>query len=212
MTAAERIFEYLCVRDEAFPNADLVIGFGHFDLRVPRLCGALYESGRAARVLLTGGCGAGTADLPDAEAVVFLRVLTQAHPAIPTEHICVESASTNTGENIRFGGEALQRADPSFCFESGIRSVIAVASPYRQRRVWRTMRLFHPSIRVFNSPPPTSFEEELRLFASKGQDLVSLLLGELERIMSYPAKGYMAPDAIPPDVMSAKKIIEGMDR
>jgi len=208
MSLAKEIFEYLCVRDEAVPKADLVVGFGHFDLRIPKMCGALYTDGRAARVLLTGGCGAGTADLPDAEAAVFLRVLTQAYPAIPAAHVCVESASTNTGENIRFGGEALRRADPAFCFESGVRSVIAVASPYRQRRVLRTMQLLHPSIRVFCSPPATSFEEEQRLFASKNQDLVSLLLGEMDRMISYPAKGYMAPDPIPPDIMRAKKAIE----
>ena len=208
MNEVKRIFEYLCMRDEAFPKADLVIGFGHFDLRIPAWCGALYESGQAGRVLFTGGCGAGTADLPDAEAVAFLRALTQAHPAIPPEHVCIESASTNTGENIRFGGETLQKEDPAFCFESGVRSVIAVASPYRQRRVLRTMQLLHPSIRVFCSPPATSFEEEQRLFASKNQDLVSLLLGEMDRMISYPAKGYMAPDPIPPDIMRAKKAIE----
>ena len=203
MDAAKRLFEYLCVRDEAFPKAGLVIGFGHFDLRIPQLCGALYESGRAQRVLLTGGCGAGTADLPDAEAVVFLRVLMETCPAIPMAHVCVESASTNTGENIRFSGEALQRADPAFCFESGIHSVIAVASPYRQRRVCRTMQQLHPSIRVFNSPPETSFEQETRIFDAKDQDLVPLLTGELDRIMTYPVKGFMAPDSIPPDVMNA---------
>ena len=206
--AAKRLFEYLCVRDETLYKADLVIGFGHFDLRIPALCGALYASGRAKRVLLTGGCGAGTADLPAPEADVFLRVLTQAHPGIPREHVCVESASTNTGENIRFGGEALQKADPAFCFESGIRSVIAVASPYRQRRVFRTMQKLHPSIRVFNSPPPTSFEEEIRVFGAKGQDLIPLLWGELDRIMTYPAKGYMAADSIPPDIMRTKKAME----
>jgi len=203
MDAAKRIFEYLRVRDETLPKADLVIGFGHFDLRIPALCGALYEAGRGRRVLFTGGYGAGTADLPDAEAVVFLRALAQTHPAIPGEHVYIESASTNTGENIRFSGETLRRADPAFCFESGIRSVIAVASPYRQRRVFRTMQKLCPSIRVYNSPPETSFEAEVRLFGAKNQALVPLLMGELERIMGYPARGYMAPDSVPPDVASA---------
>ena len=211
MNAAKRIFEYLCVRDKALPKADLVVGFGHFDLRIPALCGALYESGHAGRVLFTGGYGAGTADLPDAEAVVFLRALTQTHPAIPPEHVCIESASTNTGENVRFSAETLKRADPAFCFESGIHSVIAVASPYRQRRVFRTMQRLYPSIRVFNSPPETSFEEEIRLFHAKHQDLIPLLTGELDRIISYPAKGYMAAESVPPDVMRAKKTIEGTD-
>jgi len=204
MNAAKRLFEYLSVRDEVFPKADLVIGFGHFDLRIPKLCGALYESGRAKKILFTGGYGAGTADLPDAEAVVFGQVLAQGYPAIPREHVFIESASTNTGENIRFSGEMLKRADPAFCFERGIRSVIAVASPYRQRRVYRTMQRLHPAIRVWNSPPLTSFEEEAQAFGAKGQDFVSLLFGELDRIIQYPAKGYMAPDSIPPDILQTK--------
>lgn len=203
MNAAKRLFGYLCMRDEVFPKADLVMGFGHFDLRIPQWCGALYENGLGGRVLFTGGIGAGTADLPDAEAVVFAQVLAETYPGIPAAHVYVESASTNTGENIRLGGEVLRRADPGFCFESGIGRVIAVASPYRQRRVYRTMQRLYPSIQVWNSPPETSFEEELRLFASKGQDLVALLLGEFERVISYPAKGFMAAESIPPDIMDA---------
>ena len=203
MDAAKRIFEYLRVRDAALPTADLVIGFGHFDLEIPRLCGALYESGRGDRVLLTGGIGAGTADLPDAEAIVFGRVLAESHPGIPAEHVFIESASTNTGENIRFSNETLRRADPAFCFARGIRSVIAVASPYRQRRVLRTMQHLYPLIRVYNCPPDRSFEEEIQVFASKGQDLAALLAGELDRIMTYPAKGFMAAETIPPEVLAA---------
>ena len=203
MDADKRLFEYLNVRDEVLPNVDLVIGFGHFDLRIPKLCGALHQSGRGKKILFTGGYGAGTADLPDAEAVVFGRALAQTYPEIPTAHVIIESASTNTGENIRLSAEALRRADPAFCFESGIGSVIAVASPYRQRRVWRTMGRQYPAIRVYNSPPSTSFEEEASIFGAKGQDLIPLLWGELDRIIHYPAKGYMAAEPVPPDILSA---------
>lgn len=205
--AAKRIFQYLCV-NEAAAKADLIIGFGHFDLRIPELCGGLYQSGRAGRILLTGGRGSGTADLTDAEAAVFAGVLREKYPFIPKAHVFVESESTNTGENIRFSARVLSATDNAFCFERGIKSVIAVASPYRQRRVWRTMQKLYPGIRVFNRPPETSFEEEIRVFQAKNQDLVSLLAGELERIMTYPEKGYMAAEIIPPDIMEAYRQIK----
>ena len=94
---AKRIFQYLCIRDETFTKADLVIGFGHFDLRIPKLCGVVYESGHAAKVLLTGGRGAGTADLQDAEANVFREILRETFPKIPPEDVFVENVSANTG-------------------------------------------------------------------------------------------------------------------
>ena len=203
--AARRIFQYLCIRDEMFAKADLVIGFGHFDHRIPKLCGALYEGGYAAHLLLTGGRGAGTADLPDAEANVFREVLCEAYPTIPSVNVFVENESTNTGENIRFSNKTLKKADAAFCFERGIQSVIAVASPYRQRRVRGTMRKMYPAIDVCNRPPETSFEEEERIFNAKNQDFTSMVFGEMDRIIDYPAKGYMAAEVIPPEVVDAYK-------
>ena len=209
--AANRIFEYLCVRDAEPGNADLIIGFGHFDLRIPRLCGQLYEKGLADKILFTGGRGSGTADLADAEALEFRKALFEKYPAIPDEAVIAECGSSNTGENIRMSAEILREINREFCFEDGLKTVIAVASPYRQRRVWRTIQQIYPEISVINYPPRTSFEEEVSLFEDKNQNLIPLLAGEIDRILNYPKNGFMAAEIVPQDILDAYDEIQSLE-
>jgi hypothetical protein len=35
----------------------VIVGFGHFDLRIARTCGDLWQQGLASRILFTGGVG-----------------------------------------------------------------------------------------------------------------------------------------------------------
>lgn len=191
---AKDLFEYLYVRDMMDQHADLIFGFGHFDLKIPRQCASLYACGAAPKILFSGGRGSGSADLKEAEAVVFRNVLLAEFPQIPGSDVIVECASANTGENITMSASVLKERDIGKNFESGINSVIAVASPYRQRRVWRTLKLHLPKIKVYNMPPQTTFESEVMLFDQKGMDFIALLIGEMARIISYPDKGFMVSD------------------
>jgi hypothetical protein len=70
--AVRTAFVYLSEVDvlDAEPY-DAVIGFGMFDLTLPRFCGDLYTRGRARRIVFTGGIGAGTGDLGAPEADVW---------------------------------------------------------------------------------------------------------------------------------------------
>ncbi len=197
---AGRLFDYLYIREEKYCDADLIIGFGHFDLSIPRQCAFLHKRGVADKILFTGGRGSGTAGLSDAEATVFRKVLLKEFPEIQDEDIILEAKSTNTGENISMSAEVLKAHDKVFNFDKGIKKVIAVASPYRQRRVWRTIQRKIPKLKVYNMPPDTTFEEELFLFKGKGQDLIKLLIGEIERILCYPEKGYMKYEQLPENI------------
>jgi uncharacterized SAM-binding protein YcdF (DUF218 family) len=191
------------MRDSTISPADILIGFGHFDMRIPRQCGRLYREGYSSKILLSGGRGAGTADLKDAEGVEFERELKKTYPDIPAENIIVESESTNTGDNIRFSESILKKIDPRFCFEKGIQRAIAVACPYRQRRVWLCMKKLFPEVEIISVPPDTTFEYEMELYKSKRQDLILLIAGEMERIKTYPAKGFTVPAEIPDAVNEA---------
>lgn len=203
LTKARTVFDYLYMRDDDISPGDIIIGFGHFDMRIPRQCGRLYREGYSSKILLTGGRGAGTADLKDAEGVEFEKELKRTYPDIPAENVIVESDSTNTGDNIRFSEAILKRIDPRFCFEKGIQRAVAVACPYRQRRVWLCMKKLFPEVHIINAPPDTTFEYEMELYNSKKQDLILLITGEMERIKTYPAKGYTVPAEIPGPVDEA---------
>lgn len=193
----QKLFEYLCLRDEFPERVDTVIGFGHFDPAIPERCAQLYKQLGAKAILFTGGIGAGTADLNKPEADFFFDTCRANHPEIPAENIFVENRSTNTSENILFSMDVLKAQSPDWDFESGIKSAALVATPYRQRRVHLTCKKLLPNIELFNLPPESSYENDQQLFESKGQKLDEMLLPELDRILTYPDKGWIARETVP---------------
>lgn len=207
MSAARDIFNYLSVRSAGLIPSDVVIGFGHFDMRIPRACGDIFRGGLARRIIFSGGVGSGTADLGQPEARAFLRELQRSHPDVPTEAIFVEDASTNTSENVIFSARGLAGAWPDCNFERGIRSAILVATPYRQRRVLLTCRRLLPQVACACSPPEATFEDERHVFAEKGQDLIGLLGGEIDRIIDYGARGYIEREAVPDGILHARAML-----
>jgi hypothetical protein len=206
---ARQVFDYLAARD-ALPvqTCDAVLGFGVFDLKLPRFCGELYVSGHARRIIFTGGVGAGSADLGMPEADAWSAALLQAYPQIPRDHIILENRSTNTGENVSFTTELLAQKHPHLLFGRGIQSVIAVAAPARLRRVRLTLQRVHPTLRVSGQHHGPSYEAEHALYAGKGLDLIAQLVGELDRIVDYAARGWILPEAFPPSIVAAHQVLK----
>jgi uncharacterized SAM-binding protein YcdF (DUF218 family) len=205
LAAARSIFAYLSAVD-LFPDtpADAVIGFGTFDVTLASFCGDLYAQQRARRIVFTGGIGAGTADLGRPEADAWREQLARTHPTIPFQHIITESRSTNTAENIAFTAALLSRIDPAFTFGRGLHDALIVASPSRLRRVKLTLQRLQPKLRVTRClPAGMNFEHEYVLYHAKGIDYLAHLAGELDRIISYPARGWIAADPVPAAVVNA---------
>jgi uncharacterized SAM-binding protein YcdF (DUF218 family) len=192
------IFNYLYL-NEPPRKADLVIGFGHFDTRVPARCLELHEQGLAPLILFTGGVGAGSTGLNKPEAEVFLEEAKRLQPRLEESKVMLENQSTNTGENIRFSIKKMQ--ENGYWPPGGFQKILLVATPYRQRRVFRTCRLFFSGTELVNCPPASHYEKDSRLYASKGEDLDQLLLGEMKRLRDYPAKGFMEKENIPPHLL-----------
>jgi uncharacterized SAM-binding protein YcdF (DUF218 family) len=205
---AEIIFDYLYLR-EPVSKADAVVGFGHFDAKIPARCGELYVSGMVPQIIFTGGIGAGTADLGEPEALYFKKVLHQTYSTIPSSVVITEPGSTNTGENLRFTAALLQSAYPHLIIGTGICSAIIVANAYRQRRLFHTCQLYFPQVTWINCPPETSYEAEWNLFAAKGENLERHVTGEIERLLTYPAKGFMSHITIPEQVVDAYLVLKG---
>ncbi len=200
LSEAETLFQYLYKKDLIIEKCDLIIGFGHFDMKIPRKCAQLYEQGMSRKVLFTGGRGAGSADLKKPEAVEFKLEVLRNCEAVPADGIIIEDQSTNTGENIAFSQKVLYSLNPHFTFERGIHKVIAVASPYRQRRVYLCLKKAYPHLIILNCPPESDFQQELKLFKEKNEDLVNHLIGEIERLILYPKKGFIEYERIPDDI------------
>lgn len=187
--------------------ADAVLGFGVFDLALPVYCGELYARGLARRIIFTGGIGAGTGNLGRPEADAWCAALLAAHPAIPREHIILENRSTNTAENIRFIADLLARDHPDLAFGRGLRTALIVASPSRLRRVRLTLQKLAPEIRLIRCLPPVDFDRERALYEHHSADYLAHLCGELDRIVDYPARGWIAAESLPPAIAAAHAVL-----
>ena len=202
--AAVRALAYLAATDPLPPVPfDAIIGFGVFDLRLPRFCGELFLRGLAPHIIFTGGIGAGTGNLGGPEADVWREELRRAYPQIGDAAITLENRSTNTAENIQFTADLLARARPSLAFGVGLRRAIIVTSPSRLRRARLTLKQLQPALHVCGQLPAFTFEAEQALYASQGVDYISHLSGELDRLIDYPHRGWIAAEPLPPEIAAA---------
>ncbi|MFW5726223.1 MAG: YdcF family protein [Bacteroidota bacterium] len=206
MSPEHYLYNYLNIKDEP-RAADVIIGFGHFDMNIPKRCCELYLRGLGKKIIFTGGVGAGSADFKNAEAIEFFQYARRFFPEIPPEDILIEDHSTNTGENIRFSIQLIKNHQPGFNFDRGISSAILVATPARQLRVYLTVLQHLPHIELINLPPDLSLDDNVTLFAEKGEDFTRQLTGEIYRLLEYPAKGLCAPVEVPHDITKHYKIL-----
>jgi uncharacterized SAM-binding protein YcdF (DUF218 family) len=189
---------------------DAIVGFGMFDLALPRFCGELHQQGNAPLIIFTGGVGAGTADLRQPEADEWHAELRRSHPSIANDRIILENLSTNTAENIRFTAELLARHHPAHALGVGVRCVIGVASPSRLRRVALTWQKLQPTVPfVRHRPPAATYASERASYFAKGFNYDSHLCGEIERLVRYAALGWIASEPLPEDVAAAHARLRG---
>lgn len=210
-TDAELIFDYLAATDPLPPvPVDAIVGFGTFDLSLPRFCGDLHLGGCAPMIIFTGGIGAGTADLGQPEADAWREELRRSHPTIADERVILENRSTNTAENIGFTAELLARQHSGRRLGTGVRAVIGVASPSRLRRVALTWRKLQPAVPLVRQRPATAtYASEKAIYAAKGFDYDAHLCGEVDRIVGYAEREWIAVERLPAEVSGACARLRG---
>lgn len=173
-------------------KSDLILALGSNDLRVAEHAADLYLQGWASRLMFSGNVGALTrGKFAKSEAETFAEIAVR--KGVPHEAILIEPESTNTGENIAFSRRVLaeQGLDPE--------SLILVQKPYMERRAYATFMNFWPGKRVIVTSPPIPFAEYFTEQLPK--DLViNIMVGDLQRIRDYPAKGFQIAQEIPDDV------------
>jgi len=170
----------------------------------------LFLEGWAPLLIFAGGLGAITRHLwQEPEADQFAAVARRL--GVPAEKILIENQSTNTGENILFTKRLLadRRLDP--------RTIIVVQKPYMERRSYATFRQVWPEIDPIVTSPQVSFDEYLGKYthsALSQDDVISIMVGDLQRIRLYPSKGFQIPQDIPNDVWDAYEALvkAGYDR
>jgi uncharacterized SAM-binding protein YcdF (DUF218 family) len=176
-------------------ESDLILALGSHDLRVAERAAALYLDGWAPLLVFSGGLGNLTSDIwtvPEADQFAEIAI----RKGVPEEAILIENKSTNTGENIQFTQALLQRRglDPQ--------SFIVVQKPYMERRSYATFKKHWPEKELIVTSPQYTLatypNEEIPL-----EKVIHIMVGDLQRIKIYPAKGFQIEQDIPEKVWAA---------
>jgi uncharacterized SAM-binding protein YcdF (DUF218 family) len=201
---AEKVWDYHHV-DHQLSHGDVILVLCSHDKVVAARGAELFLEGWAPLLIFAGGLGAITRHLwREPEADQFARIAIGM--GVPKDRILVENRSTNTGENVLFTKQLLA--------EKGLdpQTFIVVQKPYMERRSYATFRKVWPEKQVRVTSPRRSLDEYLRECSNdelSPDDVIAIMVGDLQRIRLYPAKGFQIPQEIPEDVWRAYEELVG---
>jgi uncharacterized SAM-binding protein YcdF (DUF218 family) len=180
-------------------RADAILVLCSHDTRVAERGAQLFLEGWAPLLIFSGGLGAITRAIwsePEAEQFAAIAVSM----GVPRDRILIENRSTNTGENVSFTRQLLadRGLDPQ--------KFILVQKPYMERRSFATFKKLWPEKDIVVTSPRVSLDEYLAGYSNETlseDDVVSIMVGDLQRVKVYPEKGFQIPQDIPADVWEA---------
>ncbi|MCX5790377.1 MAG: YdcF family protein [Elusimicrobia bacterium] len=191
---AQRIWDYHHLNHD-LEKADCIVVLGSHDTRVAGRGAELFLAELAPLIVFSGGLGRLTSGIwTKSEAEIFADIAMRM--GVPKEKILIENESTNTGDNCRFSFKRLA--------ETGIHPArsILVQKPYMERRTYATFKKIFPEKECLVTSPQISFSDYCT-GQYKKDDLIDIMVGDLQRIREYPAKGFQIAQEIPDDVWAA---------
>jgi uncharacterized SAM-binding protein YcdF (DUF218 family) len=171
------------------------IGLGSHDLGVATLAADLHQAGLFPVLVFTGANSPTTAArFPRGEAVHYAEHAIML--GVPQSAIIIEPKAANTGQNIEFARRALATAQIT------VSSVLLISKPYMQRRAFATARKLWPEVDIVCASETLTFDDYLK---SIGDDklVIDMLVGDLQRVIEYPARGFAVAQDVPGAVMDA---------
>jgi uncharacterized SAM-binding protein YcdF (DUF218 family) len=176
-------------------RSDCILVLGSHDLRVAERGAELFLQGFAPLLIFSGGLGNFTKETwTRSEADLFADIAN--NMGVPESSILRENKSTNTGENILFTQKLLQQ------HQLNPTSFLVVQKPYMERRSYATFKKHWPDKKLLVTSPQIPFEtyptSEIPL-----QKVINIMVGDLQRIKLYPAKGFQIYQEIPGEVWDA---------
>jgi uncharacterized SAM-binding protein YcdF (DUF218 family) len=201
LAAARVVWNYHYYPQQPIPG-DAILTFGTNDTRVAEHAADLWHRGFGKLLVMSGGV-AHQGDLlaPDwsgTEAEVF-RDVAEAR-GVPREHILLEIRATNTAENIRY--------TRALFAERGIdaQRIVLAVKPFMRRRVWATMAADWPEMPATMASPGMTLDEYFtrELPAAK---TIHIMMGDLQRLWIYAAKGWSARHELPKQVAGAYRTL-----
>ncbi len=176
-------------------KSDGIFVLGSNDVRVAEYAATLYLEGWAPLLIFSGGLGnftKGVWDEPEAEKFANIAVSM----GVPKDKILTEPNASNTGENIRFTKKLLKEK------EIPTSQLVLVQKPFMERRTYATVKVEWPSLDVLVTSPRIPYEEYPNETITT-ESLIHAMVGDLQRIMLYPEKGFQIAQDVPEEVMKA---------
>ncbi|GAB3953154.1 YdcF family protein [Kribbella albertanoniae] len=192
MADAQLIWKYHQMNHVRRP-ADIGIGLGSHDLGVATFAAHLFHQGLFPTLVFTGGNSPSTAAyFPRGEAIHYRDHAIKL--GVPATNILVEPLAMNTGQNIAFTRDLLAG--------TAVKSVLLISKPYMERRAFATCRKIWPDVQATCVSDPIDLVSYIDTIGDAGL-VLSMLVGDLQRVIDYPARGFAIEQKVAPDVLSA---------
>jgi uncharacterized SAM-binding protein YcdF (DUF218 family) len=193
------LWDYHCHLDQLpdllTSHKRVIVGLGSYDLRVAEYCAKLYLQGYANKIVFTGKSGNWTVGRWDeTEAEIFAKYAVEL--GVPTSAILLEKNASNIGENIKLTKELLNLESLNTIDE-----IILITKPNTTRRAYATFMVHWSEMNLIVSAPELKFED--LAIGRTTKDLIDELVGDTERIITYPKLGYQITQEIPESIMQA---------
>ncbi|GHF56035.1 uncharacterized SAM-binding protein YcdF (DUF218 family) [Amycolatopsis bartoniae] len=188
----ETLWNYHQLHHELRP-ADVGIGLGSHDLGVATCAAELYHRKLFPLIVFTGANAPTTVErFPRGEAVHYREHALAL--GVPDDVILIETEARNTGENITLTQKLLAHHD--------IRDAILITRPYQQRRAYATARKLWPEIDIRCASKPMPLDEYVNEIGDV-ERVITMLVGDTQRIRVYAERGFAVPQDVPPQVENA---------
>jgi len=191
--AAQTLWSYHRLGQRPGP-VDAIVGLGSYDLRVADRCVELWLQGLAPWLVFSGARGNWTEGLEGTEAALFAGRARSL--GLDPDRILEEDRSTNLGQNVTLTlglleGRGLARG-----------RLLLVTKPNTERRALATALRLAPEVSWSVTSPDTRLEGPYAPGRSF-EALVDEMVGDLERILRYPALGFQVEQPVPDEVRAA---------
>lgn len=206
---AQIIWDYMQLGHSLKP-ADIIFVLGSRDDRIASHAAELYHQKYAPRIVVSGGIShkndlLATRWNDKTEADHFSNIMIENN--VPKEDIILETKASNTGDNVKNTYSLLKRLNllP--------KTVILVQKPYMQRRTYATFMKQWPNaqdLEVMISSPGLNFND----YINENQpmdEVISIMVGDLQRIIEYPKMNYQIYQKVPENVQKAYQYLVQQD-
>lgn len=176
---------------------DIIFACGCANMDIPIKCVELFKNGYGKKILFSGGFGKITkGKFQKTEAEIYRDIAIS--EGISESDIFIENQSTNTGDNFRFSKPILEK--------NNVCSMLIVHFATSERRTLATAQAILPNLRMMITSPDLTFSEFLSRFQQQVDYFyreVSLLVGDIQRMIIYPQFGWQKAVEIPTSVIQS---------